>query len=313
MELVAILRLLWRRRGLVITAALLSVLVGISMAYRIGIPPKLESRQYHVGLGSATALVDTPSSQVVDLGGNTGSDVRTLSARASLLASVMTSSPIKDEIASRAGVAPDKLIAVPPSSPGASGPAPTSVSGSSVSATDPQANILKASIPSLESGEIPIIAVDTQAPDAEGAARLANEAISVLQSHLQSVAGTDKVPNGRRVVVRQLGPARSATVARGPSRFMAIALMIFVFLVLCASIVGVSALVRGWRRAAEMERYPDDDPAVYGDASAEGVEDGGAPFSAPRQVTRSLPRGEATEEGRTPAVDVVGFRGARGS
>ena len=37
-------------------------------AYRISLaPPKLESRQYHVGVASARVLVDTPDSQVVDL------------------------------------------------------------------------------------------------------------------------------------------------------------------------------------------------------------------------------------------------------
>ena len=128
MELVAMLRVLWRHRLLVVVAALIAVLVGLAVAYRIGFPAKLESRRYDVGLGTVTALVDTPSSQIVDLGGKTGADIGTLSARASLLANLMTSSPIKDEIASRAGVAPDKLIALSPAAalPGAppSGGAP---------------------------------------------------------------------------------------------------------------------------------------------------------------------------------------------
>src|SRR3954453_9015953 len=111
MELVGMLRVLWRHRLLVVVAALIAVLVGLGVAYRIGFPAKLERRPYHVGLGTVTALFDTPSSQVVDLGGKTGADIATLAARAQLLASLMTISPIKDEIASRAGVASDKLIA----------------------------------------------------------------------------------------------------------------------------------------------------------------------------------------------------------
>src|SRR4051812_42369202 len=103
MELVAILRLLWRRRAVVAALAVVAVVVGLSAAYRIG-PGGLESRQHDVGIGSVTALVDTPSSLVVDLGGDTGADIGTLSARANLLASLMTSSPIKDEIARRARI-----------------------------------------------------------------------------------------------------------------------------------------------------------------------------------------------------------------
>lgn len=301
MEFVAMLRVLWRYRLLVGVAALLALLAGLSVAYRIGFPPKLESRQYNVGIGSVTALVDTPSSQIVDLGPDTGADIGTLSARASLLASLMTSSPIKDEIASRAGVAPDQLIAVSPGA-GPPGAAASGDSGGSVSAKNPKANILTAKVPSLESGEIPIIAVTTQAPDAAGAARLANESIAVLKAHLQTVAGLDQVPDARRVVVRQLGQAKSTTESRGPARTMALLAALLVFCVGCATILGVLALVRGWRRAAEM------DPEAEEESYAPGVQSEDDAWFGPRELPRTV-AGEA-EDAR---ADVVGFRGARGS
>jgi hypothetical protein len=290
MELVAVLRVLWRFRLLVVVAALLATLIGFSMAYRIGFPPKLESRQYHVAIGSTMALVDTPSSQVVDLGGDTGASIQTLAARASLLASLITSSPLKDEIASRAGVAPTKLIAVSP----ASGPP-----GSGVNA--PEANVLKASIPNLESGEIPIIQVSTQAPDPAVAARLANQAIAVLQAHLASVAGVDKVPDARRMVVRQLGPARFSTQSRGPGRMLAIVAALFVFAFGCATILGVYALVRGWRRAAELELLPQDDEAAsYGvPSSREAYDDEDDAFGVPVELPRPVRRANASDESRS--------------
>jgi hypothetical protein len=327
MELVAILRLLWRRRLLVIAAGLLALVIGVSMAYRLGLPP--QSRQYQVGIASVTALVDTPSSQVVDLGGATGSDVQTLSGRASLLASLMTSSPIKDEIAAKAGVAPDELIAIAPASGGAAGAAATGESIGSLSPNDPRASILKASIPQLESSQIPIISVRTQAPDAASAARLANDSIAVLQAHLQSVAGTDKVPVARRVVVRQLGPARSATVSKGAGKLLAIAVTIIVFGFGCALIVGISALARGWRNLAELERTSDAGPEYREPAAAEALESDDRAADAPRKRTRraradapdaaatrgsfqgatarAATKGEAAEESRSGRVDVVNF------
>jgi hypothetical protein len=303
MEFVAMLRVLWRYRLLVGIAALLALLAGLSVAYRIGFPPKLESRQYSVGIGSVTALVDTPSSQIVDLGPDTGADIGTLSARASLLASLMTSSPIKDEIASRAGVAPDQLIAVSPGagSPGAA--ASSGDAGGSISATNPKANILTAKVPSLESGEIPIIAVSTQAPDAAAAARLANESIAVLKAHLQTVAGQDQVPDARRVVVRQLGQAKSTTESRGPARTMALLVALLIFCVGCATILGISALVRGWRRAAEM------DPEADEESYAPGAQPEDDAWFGPRELPRTGLAGEADDA----RADVVGFRGARGS
>jgi hypothetical protein len=306
MELVAMLRVLWRHRLLVVVAALVAVLAGLAVGYRIGFPAKFESRRYDVGLASVTALVDTPSSQVVDLGGKTGADIGTLSARASLLANLMTSSPIKDEIATRSGVAPDRLIAVSPAA--APGTQPAGASGPPVKTAEPNAVILTTKIPNLESGEIPIIAVTTQAPSADQAARLANASIAVLQAHLQTVAGIDRVPDARRVVVRQLGRARSATVSRGPSRLMAFGAAILAFAFGCVAILGVYALVSGWRRAAELEPG-DDEPYAYGEATeADDIWFGhrrGLP--APRQHN-----GDAEDPAPAPG-DVIGFRGARGS
>jgi capsular polysaccharide biosynthesis protein len=283
MELVAVLRVLWRHRVLVIVAALIAVIAGASLAYRVGVPP--ESRQYSVGLGEATALVDTPSSQVVDLGGETGPDIRTLSGRATLLASLMTSSPIKDEIAKRAGADPEKLIAIPP-------PSDVGITDASAAAAlkNPEAIMLKARVPTLESGEIPIIAIETQAPDAALAAKLADESIAALKDQLQSVAGADDVPDARRVVVTALGPARANTVTRGPKPTLAIVAALFVFGLGCLAIVGVGALVNLWREAKVMDDFDDedidgfvfDDPAdapLNGAREADPVEERGARHS----------------------------------
>lgn len=259
MGMIAPLRRLWRLRSLVAVAGVVALLVGLSVAYRIHPPFSLQSRQYHVGIASAQALVDTPSSQIVDLGGGATAtaDIATLSARASLLASLMATSPMKDEIARSVGVAPNRLIAVPPASavPGAT-TTPTAPVGSTVSLKDPRANILKTSIPELQSGQIPIIAIDTQAPDPRTAARLADEAIVVLQRHLASVAGLDNVPLRHRVVIRELGPAQASAQSRGPGKKLAIIAFLFVFVAGCGAILGLMALIGGWRQADELEREP---------------------------------------------------------
>jgi hypothetical protein len=258
MELVTSLRTLWRFRLALIALALLSVVVGLLMAYRLEAPGTLKSRQYTVAIASAQALVDTPSSQVADLGGGVdepSADIATLSARASLLANLMTNSPMKEEIASRAGVSPDSLIAVPPPSaePGVAA-ASAGAPGTTAKLTDPGANILRATIPELQSGQIPIISVSTQAPDPDAAARLANEAIAVLQSNLASVATNDKVPSQRRVIVRQLGRAHASVESRGPGKKLAIVAAMAVFALGCGAVLAIVALVGGWRQASALEQ-----------------------------------------------------------
>src|SRR4051794_34884781 len=103
MGAVALLRELWHRRLLVAVVALVAVLAATLMAYHVG-PSGVSSRQHHVGIASTAALVDTPSSQAVDLGGKESADGATLPGRATLLASLLTSAPLKDEIARAAGI-----------------------------------------------------------------------------------------------------------------------------------------------------------------------------------------------------------------
>jgi hypothetical protein len=114
MDLVRGLRELWRRRGVVAGVAVLAVIVGVLTTYSVTLPTTIETRQHQVALASASALLDTPSSQVVDLGGRSSAEGSTLPGRAALLASLLTTSPLKDDIAKRAGIDPRTLLASTP-------------------------------------------------------------------------------------------------------------------------------------------------------------------------------------------------------
>jgi hypothetical protein len=252
MTTVSALRILWRLRVLTAACAVLAVLAGLSMAYEL---PSMESRGYEVGVGSAQALVDTPSSQIVDLGGEEATaDITSLSARASLLASLMTSSPMKEKIASRARIQPDQLIAVPPASamPGA-GNAPSPDTTARMKAAD--AKILKTTIPELQSGQIPIIHVQTQAPDPATAGRLADSAIEVLEDELANIAASGDVPGARRITIRALGPATQTVEGRGSGKIVAVFAAVFLFGLGCALLLGLTAFIQAWRRASVQESY----------------------------------------------------------
>src|SRR3954465_5761271 len=107
---VMILRNLWRLRAAVVVVFVVAVLVGTLVGFRISLlPPSVQSRQYHVGVASARVLVDTPTSDLIDVAPK-GSD--TLAGRATLLANLMVDGVVEDEIAKRAGLHPDELIGV---------------------------------------------------------------------------------------------------------------------------------------------------------------------------------------------------------
>jgi hypothetical protein len=248
MEFVTILRELWRRRSLVALGGLLAICIGIMTGYRVSsVPPKLESRQYHVGLASARVLIDTPDSQVIDLDPK-GADA--LSTRANLLANLMATGPVKTVIARQAGVSVNKLNAIAPSM--SADPTVTTplTQRAAASAKSPDAYVL-----TIRAGEtLPIIAIEAQAPTAEKAARLANAATVGLRTYLNSVAATQNIPDARRFVVTSLGPAQSADVVRGPRRLFAIVAFVLVLGFTCTAIILMSGLARGWRQAAADER-----------------------------------------------------------
>lgn len=249
MDAVRILRQLWRFRVLVAVGLALALTVGISLTYRVGlgVPPTFESRQYPVGIASAEVLVDSPNSQVIDLGNSeTKADVTSLNARARLLADLVATSPLKDRIARRAGIAPDQLIAIRPSVGPVSDPTPLET-GATVSTGDPRAQILSVRVHE----SLPIIGADTQAPDPATAARISDAAVAELDLYLKNAASAGAVPEARKLLVEPLGPARSSLVTRGPRRTTAVITAVLLFLVWCGGILISSTLARNWRQASE--------------------------------------------------------------
>lgn len=265
---VSILRQLWRFKLLVVVVGLLSVCVGFAVAYKLSWP--LESRKYEVGVATVRILVDTPDSQVVEVAPE-GSD--TLGARATLLANLMVDGEIKDAIAKRAGLDPKKLIGLSQTAGVAQGATVKPGRDDFVLTTEV--------LPIPNGGWLPVIEVDTQAPEAEGAERLANAAVSGLTDFLESRAASDAVPNAERLRVGGLGTAQAQQVTRGPRLLYALAAMFFVFVAGCGAIVMGAALVRGLRDAE----------------AAEAAETGAVP---PSSAARPHPPADAAA--RPPAV-----------
>lgn len=308
MELVTILRDLWRLRHLVICAALVAALVGIAVAYSVSFPPKLQSRKYEVGVATARILVDTPSSQVVAVAPK-GSD--TLGVRANLLASLMVDGVVKTAIARRAGLRPDQLDGVV----GSDGEKPPSGPGVNVLTTRVMTNTV--------GDELPIIEIDTQSPDAASAARLANAAVAGLRDYLDSQAAVERVSDGRRLRVSGLGAAQAHMAARGPKDVFALAAFIFVFAAGSMVILSAIALVRGWRAAVQDEELeagdllPDDRFDQPRESAAETPEAlGERSWGTPRRPTlaasASPDDGSATTGGEARAKGESGWlRGVR--
>jgi hypothetical protein len=261
MDTVTILRELWRVRLLVACVALVALLAGTAVVFKISFPPKLESRRYEVGVATARILVDTPSSQVVEVAPK-GSD--TLGVRANLLASLMVDGVIRSTIAQRAGLKPNQLIGTTNAATDQSG-APSSAP------TTRRSFVLKTQVLTNTAGdELPIIEIDVQAPDRAHAARLAAAAVSGLSDSLNSKAALQRVPDADRLQIDGLGAPAASTAVRGPSTILAIIAALLIFMIGCAAILGFLSLVRGWHAAAAREELGAEEDELAWDEEEEG-------------------------------------------
>jgi hypothetical protein len=247
-EFASALRLLWRARLLVAVGVVLALLAGAMLAYRvsIGVPPKFESRGHSLGIASAQVLVDSKSSQAVDLGQDPVLiDIPGLIARARLLANLIATSPLRDQIARRAGIDPRTFLATAPSI-GFDSPRPARATS-----TTSQPNVMNVTF----NEALPIVNVNAEAADEATAARISSAAAVELGRYLDSLVAQDKVPGAHQLVVKPLGAAVHATVRRGPRRLFAAIGFAFVLGLWCAAIVAVSRFRRGLREVGA-ERSP---------------------------------------------------------
>jgi len=283
-ETVTILRSLWRHRVAVCVVALLAILSGWMVAYRLSFPP--ERRAYSVGMASTSILIDTPKSQVVAVDPE-GSD--TLAARASVLSNLMVDGAIESVIAKRAALPPDKLIANTETAAVAN-PEPLDASSHVVTTSLAQTS---------DMSELPIIRVRTQAPDVRQAIELANAAVAALGEYLDSKAVEETIPEGRRLRVRALGTAQGHLSMRGPGPMLAVAVAFFVLIAGCGLILAMTALIGTWRVAVAFEQDLGGDEAGF-DAVVSGLEfDEPQPRETAARAPTERSKGSGKSAGRT--------------
>jgi hypothetical protein len=244
MNTVSILRGLWGKRRLVACVAVVAVLVGYAIGVGMSFPPNVKGKK-PTGVASVRLLVDTPSSQVVNVD-PVGLDL--LTARANLLASLMVNGVLKGTIAERAGLQPNQLSGADPGVGVPSGQGATAARQTPYVLTT---NVLNDNSAGPDSNPLPIIVVGTQAPTAAGAANLANAAVAGLQDYIASLASTQNVPQSRRLRVTSLGAPNATEVAQGPKIALGLGLTLLIFLAGCALILWITALIREWRATSE--------------------------------------------------------------
>ena len=252
MRLLVLFQALWRRRLIVAVGLCVAFMAALLITYRLSsvIPPQIESRHYQAGIASTELLVDSPRSQVVDLGGEnevggdmlgTATDLIGLSTRAHLIANLMANSPLKERIAGAAGIAQQRLVVTEPSG---DGPDPTALPAPKTTVRDDR----RTTVMDLSVNEtLPIISISVRAPDAATARRAASAAASELRTHLATLAAAGSVPGARQLTVSQVGPASSETIVKGPRRLFSIVAFLLLASLWCIVVLLSGRIAKIWR------------------------------------------------------------------
>jgi len=225
MELVALLRVLWRFRIAVAVGAVIAIAVGVSIA---------RGGTSRIGVASMRVILDTPKSLTVDVN-PPGMD--SLEWRAGLLANLMSTSESRQRITREMGIPIASLVVSAPylSVPAASFPLPRA--GLDAAAVAPEPYAL-----AIESVDLPpFIEIDARAPSRDRAAQLAGAAADALKAAAEIEAIPGKT---QELVVDVAGPPEARDVISGPGRVMPAVVGAVVFGLWCAGIVLVAALAR---------------------------------------------------------------------
>lgn len=242
MEIVTILRMLRRHRGLVALGVVVASLVGLALMYQISpFPPKLTSRRHTSGVASSRVLVAIPNAPSFDL----DSDLTdTVGTRTELLADLLSSDESRARIAAKAGVAPDQLVILGP----ATGPPelaiPLAVSATEAAATGPE----RYAVTVTADGKIPIILIKASGPDAVHAAKVVDAASASLDELIAS-----RSPDRPGLLVERLGPAVGRTIVDSPKAIVSVIASLIVFVVWCAGLVVAVGLGRRWAAHRSLE------------------------------------------------------------
>jgi uncharacterized protein involved in exopolysaccharide biosynthesis len=198
MELAEILRMLWSRRLVVLAIV---VLAG-GAAFGAG----QLARSTSMGSASVQLLVDSPQSALADLLQSTAP----LTTRAALLAQVMASEAVLEDIAAAAGVPVGEFTAQGPYS--GSGQALDVITPSEARGAQLLGERARYRLTFVAASEEPVVSASVQGPTALAAGHVAEAVLPGVQRYVGTLQREGAIKAAQRVTIRQLGPAQAATV-----------------------------------------------------------------------------------------------------
>jgi hypothetical protein len=249
---ISALKELWSRKLLVALALVIALAAAIVAVYHVNPSgPTLSKRSTSEARGESEILVDSARSPIAD----SRRDLAGLSARAGVFARLMAGGNVIRQIAEDTGIPENQIDVVGPT------PLPGEAPGAGeLAAPHPYG------ISFTQSGELPIVGVETRAPTVKEAQVLAAAAPGAVREVVESVQAQQGTPAAKRVEFRVLGPAQAELVddALGKKAVLLLFLVALSFLLL--AILGLPRFIDAWRNA-EPELLPEEPRPLPGEES----------------------------------------------
>ena len=245
------LRELWgHRTGLIVSLALASLAALWSVGKVSLFPPGVKTRVVTMAAANTRALVDAPTSAVLDMKMST-TDLQAMTNRGVLVGNVMASQPVRQYIGRRAKIPAGLLQVASPVTPDF--PRALSTSGKK-SPKDilKSPNAYRLSIQSNPT--VPIVDIYAEAPTPELAQQLANAAVDGMQDYLNDLGNTQHVPLNRRVRLEQLGRAKGGIINPGVRVKLGVLSFLIVFGASSVSVLALARVRHGWKLEGVSQR-----------------------------------------------------------
>ena len=238
------LRLLLRHRLLIVVGALLALLVAVSVIYRISPgSPHFASRSTTSASATARVLLSAPPEAAADE--FSGID-RTMGTRAKLLGDLMSTEPVRANVARDAGLAPHELAIFTPAAVAPNVRIPLAVFAAQAAT---QTSSERGVVAITADGQVPLLLVRSYAADAAGATRIATATVKGITELVAS-----RQEPGAGFKVERLGQITAVTKVENPSKAVALIAAVVIFSMWCSAVVLVAGLFGTWKRARARRR-----------------------------------------------------------
>jgi hypothetical protein len=263
---VVFLKELWRRKFLVLLAFLVSAGISVLIVYHVSpSSPFLEERNQIEAEGSIQVLVDSSNSPIA----NARFELGGLTARAGVFARLMSAGNVIRQVSKETGI-PVKEIDV-------AGPMPLPGEAPGISSGPARKNPYKIEV--TQQTELPILTVSTRAPTLEEARALAAATPRAMSKQIEAIQDAQETPEGKRVVLRRLGPPQTGVVDNSAGKKIAVGVFVFLMAIFITLIVGMPRFVRAWK-ATDLDAptdggavaVADPEPELSPEPAAEGAE-----------------------------------------